>query len=115
MEVLAVFGKYIAESWGPDIFNECHIIEKGYLKSFISKKRSNRAHHLLALAREVLYFQSFLESNETTDTSDIFEEEIFNFQNNKSCDLNLSKEICEILKQKEKYQKKTKIGIHVNP
>ena len=52
-------------------------------------KRSKRAHHLLALAREVLHFQIFLESNETTEISDIIEGEIFNLEINNSCDLNL--------------------------
>ena len=59
MTALAVFGKYIAEAGGPNILNKCHITEKGPLKSFISGKgykRSNRAHHLLVLAREVYIF-----------------------------------------------------------
>ena len=83
MAAFTVFGKYIAEPGGPDILNECHIIEKGSLKSCISGKRykrSKRAHHLLALTRE---------SNETTEISGIIEGEIFNLETNDSCDLNL--------------------------
>ena len=38
MAAFVVFGKYIAKSGGPDTLSECHVIEKGSLKSFISGK-----------------------------------------------------------------------------
>ena len=115
MAAFAVFGKYIAESGGPDILNECDIIEKGFLKSFISGKgykRTKRTHQLLALSMEILHFQSFLESHETTETPDTIEGEIFNLETNNSCDLNLSKELLELFKEYEEYQKKTENAIH---
>lgn len=83
MATFAVFGKYIVESAGRDILNECHIIKNGSLKSFISGKEykiSKRVHQQLALAIGILHFQWFLESNETTETSDIIERYIFNFE-----------------------------------
>ena len=101
MAAFAVFGEYIAESGGPDILNKSQIIEKESLKSFISGKgykRTKRAHQLLALAMEILHFQSFLELNETRETFDTIEGEIFNLETNDSCDLNLSKELLEIFK-----------------
>ena len=109
------FGQYIAESWSPNILNKCHILEKVSLKSFISGKgykRSKGAHHLLALAREVLHYQSFLESNETTETSYIIFGHIFNLETDDSCDLNLSKVINEIFKEYKECQKNTENGIH---
>lgn len=78
MAAFALFGKYIVESGGPDILNECHIIEKGSLKSFIfgkRYKRTKRAHQLLALATEILHFLSFVESNEATETFDTIDGE----------------------------------------
>ena len=115
MAAFAVFRKYIAESGGPGILNECHIIEKVSLKSLISGKgykRTKRVHQPLALAMEILHFQSFLESNETTETFDTIEGEIFNLETNDSCDLNLSKELLKIFKEYEEYQKKIENGIH---
>lgn len=53
----------------------------------------------------VIYFQSFLESNETTKTSGVTEGEIFNLETNDSGDLNFLKEILKIFKEYEKYQK----------
>ena len=64
------------------------------------------------MAIEILYFQSFLESKETTETFDTIEGEIFNLETNDGCDLNLSKELLGIFKEYEKYQKKTENGIH---
>ena len=61
---------------------------------------------------EILHFQSFLESNETTETFDTIEGEIFNVETNDSSDLNLSKELLKIFKEHEEYQKKTENGIH---
>ena len=61
---------------------------------------------------EILHFQAFLELNETTETSDTIEGEIFNLETKDSCDLNLSKELLEIFKDYGEYQKKTENGIH---
>ena len=113
MAAFAAFGKYTAEFGGPDILTEYH--KKGSLKSFFSGKgykRSKKADHLLAFAREVLHFQSFLESNEATETSCIIEVEVFNFETNDSCDPNLSKAIQELFKEYEQCKKKTEIAIH---
>ena len=108
-----ITGKYGQETTPYlDTFHAVHIIEKGSLKSFISGKgykRTKRAHQLLALAMEILHFQSFLESKETFDT---IGREIFNLEANDSCDLNLSKELLKIFKEYEEYQKKTENGIH---
>ena len=115
MASLSVFGKHIAVSGGPDILNECHIIEKGSQISFISGKRykrTKRVRQLLALAMEVPQFQSFLESNEAAKKSDIIEGEIFNLETTDSCDRILSKETLEIFKEYEEYQKKIEIEIH---
>ena len=65
--LLGVCGKYIDCSGGPHILNEAHIVEKGSMNSFLSGKnyeRSKRAHFLLALAFEILHFQSFLSSQD---------------------------------------------------
>ena len=61
---------------------------------------------------EIPHFQSFLESNETTEPFDTIEGEIFNLETNNGCDLNLSKELLEISKEHEEYQKKTENGTH---
>ena len=105
----AIFEIYIADFGDPDILNECHIIEKGSLKSFNSEKRykrTNRVHQPLALVMEVLHFQSFLESKEITETFDTIEGEIFNLETNDNYDLNISKEIHKIFKEYEEHQKK---------
>ena len=67
MAFFAAIGKYIAESGGPYIVNECHILEKGSLKSFISGKgykRCKRIHELLVAAMEILHFKLFLEQHD---------------------------------------------------
>ena len=61
---------------------------------------------------EILHFLSFLESDEATETFDTIDGEIFNLETNDSCDLNLSKELLQIFKEYEEYQKKTENGIY---
>ena len=61
--MFGAFGKYVAESGGPHVLNEAHVVEKGSLNSFLtgkSYKRSKRSHQLLALGKEILHFQAFL-------------------------------------------------------
>ena len=114
MVAFAVFWKNIAESGGADTLNECYI-EKGSLKSFISGKGykgTKRDHQLHALVIEILHFQSFLDSNETAETFDGIEREIFNLEINGSCDLDPSKEMHKIFKEYEEHQKKTETGIN---
>ena len=60
----SMLGKYLAESGGPHILNETHVIEKGSLKSFLSGKsynRCKRSHQLLEVAMEILYIQAFVD------------------------------------------------------
>ena len=57
-------GKYLAESGGPHILSETHVIEKGSLKSFLSVKSDNRckrSHQLLEAAMEILHVQVFVD------------------------------------------------------
>ena len=62
-----MLGKYLAESGGPHILNETHVIEKGSLKSFLSGKsynRCKRSHQLLEVAMEILQIQAFVDKND---------------------------------------------------
>ena len=59
-----MLGKYLAESGGPHILNETHVIEKGSLKSFLSGKSYNRcirSHQLREAAIEILHDQAFVD------------------------------------------------------
>ena len=55
--LFSAFGKYIAESGGPHIFNEVGVIAKGSIKSLISGKsyKRSRCHQLLTVAMEILH------------------------------------------------------------
>ena len=59
----SALGKIIEESGGPHILNECKVLAKGSINSLLrgkSCKRCKRMHELLALAVEILYFESNL-------------------------------------------------------
>ena len=67
MSFLEAIGKYITESGGPYILNECHILEKGSLKSFINGKGYKRCkgiRELIAAAMEILHFKLFLQQHD---------------------------------------------------
>ena len=56
----SMLGKYLAESGGPHILNETHVIKKGYLKPFRSYKsynRCKRSYQLLGVAMKILNVQ----------------------------------------------------------
>ena len=60
----SMLGKYLAESGGPHILNETHVIGKGSLKSFLSGKsynRSKRSHQLIGATMEIFYVQAFVD------------------------------------------------------
>ena len=59
----SALGKIIEESGGPHILNECKVLAKGSTNSFLRGKRykqCKRMHELLALAFEILHFESYL-------------------------------------------------------
>ena len=67
MALFSAFGKFISESGGPYILNECEVLAKGSLQSFQhgkNYKRCKRMHELLALATESFHVESFLENQE---------------------------------------------------
>jgi len=68
MSYFGVLGVCIADSGGPYVLNESHLIEKRSLPSFLSGKaykRSKRLHQILALAMEILHsFQLTLEEED---------------------------------------------------
>lgn len=69
MALLSAYGKFIAESGGPHILNECEVLAKGSINSFNkgkNYKRCKRMHELLALAMESLHFEMFLASQENS-------------------------------------------------
>ena len=59
MALFSALGKIIEESGSPHILDECKVLAKGSINSFLrgkSYKRCNRMHDLLALAFEILHF-----------------------------------------------------------
>ena len=116
MAFFCAIGKYIAESGGPYILNECHIIERGSLKGFITGKNYNRCkriHQLFAAAMEILHFKSFLEKHGDETISDEIKHELDVIRKEK--DLNnhvISKEVMDILEAYTTYAKETGSGKH---
>ena len=117
LAMFSVIGKYIAESGGPYLLNECHIIEKGSLNSFLSGKgyeRSKRVNQLLlALAMEVLHFRAFQLSLSEDDLSSInvLEDELVKVHQMKELKIHsLSKEAKEILERYEIFVENTLDG-----
>ena len=63
MTFFPAIGKIIEESSGPHILDECKILAKASINSFLrgkSYKRCKRMHELLALALEIIHFESYL-------------------------------------------------------
>ena len=63
MAFLKVLGKFIDESGGPYILNECSVLQKGSTKVFLSGthyNRGKRIHQLLAVTMEILHFRAFV-------------------------------------------------------
>eukprot|EP00794_Sanderia_malayensis_P015514 gene15514-17096_t len=70
MALFNAFGKYISESGGPHLLNECLVLAKGSTKSFQTGKnykRFRRMHELLSLAMERLHFQAFVDNEENRE------------------------------------------------
>ena len=63
MAFFKVMGKFIAESGGPYILNECDVLQKGSIIGFIQGKSYNRVkrlNRLLSVTMEIHHFCSFL-------------------------------------------------------
>ena len=75
MALLKAFGKVIEESGGPYILNGCEVLAKGSMSSVCkgkNYKRTKHMHQLLALAMQILHFESLLDRNtDSRDTLDI--------------------------------------------
>ena len=103
LALFSAFGKFIAESGGTHILNECEVLANGSVKSFNTGKnykRCKRMHELLALAMESLHFEMFL-TNQESDNEII---EIYRLElnalgrlSNEETSYTYSKEIEEIL------------------
>lgn len=118
MSFFGVIGKYIAESGGPYLLNECHIIEKGSLPSFLSGKgykRNKRVHQLLALAMETLHFKSFqllLDEEDLQVTDDLKTFLLSNKSEQELSECNLSREGNNLLIKYHAFVEDTKNGHH---
>ena len=117
MSYFGVLGKFIADSGGPYVLNESHLIEQGSLPSFLSGKaykRSKRLHQLLALAMEILHFNSFQLTLEEEDL--VANEELKSSLSSKELqtleEKNFPEKITAILKKYEEYRDATRNGTH---
>lgn len=109
------FGKVIAESGGPHILNECEVLAMGSLNSFIkgkNYKRCKRMHELLALAMEIVHFDSFLSTQENaTEICEVIQREVENLKQEKNVDSHgYSKEMDDVLLQYHVYSNGTQNG-----
>ena len=113
MAFFAVIGKYIAESGGPYILSDCHIIEQGSLNGFLSGKsysRCRRVHQILSISFEILHFRLFLSTTEIKDENQEIEEDVLkvpltNLENT-------SELLKRTLKLYEKFTTETRNGQH---
>ena len=115
MAAFCIFGKYIAESGGPYILNECHVVEKGSLKSFLSGKgykRSKRVHQLLALAMEILHFKSFLQTQQDMKIAEQIQSELTTLHSDDRSEHEVSKEVDDIMNDYFAYVHDTENGKH---
>ena len=118
MALFHAIGKFVEESGGPYILNECNVLAKGSLKGFItgkSYKRSKRLHQLLSVAFEILHFESYLTKIQNTEeVIDIIKYELDITKQHPCTDIYTpSVEISEIIKGYQKYLDETENGIHM--
>ena len=70
MAFFKALGEIIAESGGPFVLTETSVIASGSLNSFLQGKNFNRCkrvHPILAVALQILHFNSFLDFHEGID------------------------------------------------
>ena len=76
MALFHALGKFVTESGGSHILNECPIFDKGSIKSFqtgeIYKRYACAMHQILTLAMEKLHFEPFLEISKNPDRKTFF-------------------------------------------
>ena len=114
MAFFKVMGKFIAESGGPYILNECDVLQKGSINGFIQVKSYNcgkRIHQLLAVAMEILHFRSFLLRHPDEDIDSLLTHEMAKLNKSKQFDnFDNSKELREIIDSYKLYKKETITG-----
>ena len=109
----SMLGKYLADSGGPHILNETHVIEKGSLKSFLSGKSYNRckiSRQLLGAAMEILHVQAFVDQYDGDRFKTVVSNELHTIHTEKNLHEHIiGEEFDEIFEQ---YSKKTSGGVH---
>ena len=114
MTFFKVMGKFIAESGGPYILNECDVLQKGSINGFIQGKsynRGKRIHQLLAVAMEILHFRSFLLHHPDEDIESLLTHEMAKLNKSEQFDnFDNSKELREIIDSYKLYKKETITG-----
>ena len=118
LSVFGVLGKYIAESGDPYLLNECSMIEKGSISSFLSEKaykRSKRLHQLLALGMEILHLNSYQLTLEEEGLLEIEEMKMYILSNEIKCidKSSIPEKFASIFDKYESYGDKTRNGTHV--
>ena len=112
----SMLGKYLAESGGPHILNETHVIEKGSLKSFLSGKsynRCKRSHQSLAAAMEILHVQAFVDEHDGDRFKAVVSNELHTIHNEKNLHEHIAdREFDELFGQYKQYSKKISEGVH---
>ena len=112
----SMLGKYLAESGGPHILNETHVIEKRSLKSFLSSKsynRCKRSHQLLGAAMEILDVQAFVDKYDGDRFKTVVSNELQTIHTEKNLHKHIAdKEFDEVFGQYKQYSKKTLEVVH---
>ena len=117
MALFHAIGKFVEESGGPYVLNECNVLAKGSLKGFItgkSYKRSKRLHQLLSVAFEILHFKSYLSNLQNTEeAAEIIKSELDVTKHHAfTQSYTPSVEFGEIMKGYEQYLDETEKGNH---
>ena len=116
LALFKAFGKVLAESGGPHILNECEVLAIGSLNGFINGKNykcCKRMHELLALAMEILHFESFLSIQENaTEICNVVEQEVQNIKQKGVRSHGYSKEMDDVLQQYSVYSIGTQNGVN---
>ena len=116
MWVFFLFGKYLAESGGPHVQIEMHVIEKGSLKSFLSGKsynRCKRSHQLLGAAIKILHVQAFVDQYDGNRFKTVVSKEFHTIHTEKHLHEHIAdKEFDEVFEHYKQYSKKTSEGVH---
>ena len=107
----SMLGKYLAESGGPHILNETHVIEKGSLKSFLSGKsynRCKRSHQLLEAAMEILHVQAFVDQYDGDRFKTVVSNELHTIHTEKNLPEHIAgEEFDEVFEKFKQYSKNT--------